>query len=91
MRFSVVSYAGAIAACSQSSIAMTNHPQLATHPKEVVSPGHVVKAMIINGLGFVSAPLFSLLWIFKFSTFLSRSFACICRNREPRQLRATGV
>lgn len=29
-----------------------------THPKEIVSPGHVVKAMILNGLGFVSAPLY---------------------------------
>ena len=25
---------------------------------ERVSPGHVVKAMILNGLGFVSAPLY---------------------------------
>jgi transposase len=29
-----------------------------THPKEIVSPGQVVKAMILNGLGFVSAPLY---------------------------------
>ncbi|AFY71862.1 hypothetical protein Pse7367_3629 [Thalassoporum mexicanum PCC 7367] len=28
------------------------------HPKEIVSPGQVVKAMILNGLGFVSAPLY---------------------------------
>ena len=28
------------------------------HSCEKVSPGHVVKAMIINGLGFVSAPLY---------------------------------
>lgn len=27
-------------------------------PCERVSPGHVVKAMILNGLGFVSAPLY---------------------------------
>jgi len=26
------------------------------HPKERVSAGHVVKAMILNGLGFVSYP-----------------------------------
>ncbi|NDJ21399.1 IS1634 family transposase, partial [Nostoc sp. B(2019)] len=31
---------------------------LGTHPKEIVSPGHVVKAMILNGLGFVAAPLY---------------------------------
>jgi transposase len=28
------------------------------HPQEHVSPGRVVKAMILNGLGFVSAPLY---------------------------------
>ena len=27
-------------------------------PGEIVSPGHAVKAMILNGLGFVSAPLY---------------------------------
>jgi transposase len=27
-------------------------------PGEIVSPGHVVKAIILNGLGFVSAPLY---------------------------------
>lgn len=27
-------------------------------PGEIVSPGHVVKAVILNGLGFVSAPLY---------------------------------
>lgn len=31
---------------------------LGRHPKEVVSAGLVVKAMIINGLGIVSAPLY---------------------------------
>jgi hypothetical protein len=31
---------------------------LGRHPKEVVSAGQVVKAMIINGLGIVSAPLY---------------------------------
>jgi transposase len=28
------------------------------HSCEKVSPGHIVKAMLINGLGFVSAPLY---------------------------------
>ena len=32
--------------------------QLGQHPKEIVSAGHVVKAMIINGLGFVSSALY---------------------------------
>ncbi|NEO74528.1 IS1634 family transposase [Moorena sp. SIO3H5] len=31
---------------------------LGTHPQEIISVGQVVKAMIINGLGFVSAPLY---------------------------------
>lgn len=31
---------------------------LGTHPQEIVSPGQAVKAMIINGLGLVSAPLY---------------------------------
>ena len=31
---------------------------LGTHPHEKVSAGQVLKAMIINGLGFVSAPLY---------------------------------
>lgn len=32
--------------------------RLGRHPKEIVSAGQVVKAMILNGLGFVSAPLY---------------------------------
>lgn len=31
---------------------------LGTHPQEMISPGQVVKAMILNGLGLVSAPLY---------------------------------
>lgn len=32
--------------------------QLGTHPQELISAGQVVKAMILNGLGFISAPLY---------------------------------
>lgn len=32
--------------------------QLGTHPQEFISAGQVVKAMILNGLGLVSAPLY---------------------------------
>ena len=32
--------------------------KLGKHPKELVSAGQAVKAMIINGLGYVSAPLY---------------------------------
>ncbi|CDN13607.1 hypothetical protein RintRC_2090 [Richelia intracellularis] len=31
---------------------------LRTHPQERISAGQVVKAMILNGLGFISAPLY---------------------------------
>ena len=31
---------------------------LGTHPQEIISPGQGVKAMILNGLGLISAPLY---------------------------------
>ena len=31
---------------------------LGTHPQQIVSPGQGIKAMILNALGFVSAPLY---------------------------------
>jgi transposase len=34
-------------------------------PGEIVSPGHAVKAMILNGLGLVSAPLYLFSQFFK--------------------------
>ncbi|RME08212.1 MAG: IS1634 family transposase [Bacteroidetes bacterium] len=34
-----------------------NH-QIAPHPQQIVSTGVAIKAMILNGLGFVSAPLY---------------------------------
>jgi transposase len=32
--------------------------QIESHPQQIISTGQVVKAMILNGLGFVSAPLY---------------------------------
>ena len=32
--------------------------QIKRHPQQIISTGQVVKAMILNGLGFVSAPLY---------------------------------
>jgi len=32
--------------------------QIEQHPLQIISTGQVVKAMILNGLGFVSAPLY---------------------------------
>jgi hypothetical protein len=37
---------------------------LGTHHQEIVSPGQAVKAMIINGLGLVSAPLYKFIEVF---------------------------
>jgi hypothetical protein len=31
---------------------------LGTHQQEIVSPGQAIKAMILNGLGLLSAPLY---------------------------------
>ena len=31
---------------------------LGTHSQEIISAGQVVKAMILNGLGFICAPLY---------------------------------
>jgi len=33
--------------------------ELGTHPQEIVSAGVALKAMILNGLGLVSAPFIS--------------------------------
>lgn len=32
--------------------------QIEKYPQQIISTGQVVKAMILNGLGFVSAPLY---------------------------------
>ena len=32
--------------------------QIEKHPQQIISTGQIVKAMILNGLGFVSAPLY---------------------------------
>jgi transposase len=32
--------------------------QVEKHPQQIISTGQIVKAMILNGLGFVSAPLY---------------------------------
>jgi len=35
-----------------------NDRQIGVHPQQILTTGQVVKAMILNGLGFVSAPLY---------------------------------
>lgn len=45
-----------------------------TQPGEIVSPGQAVKAMIINGLGLVSAPLYLFSRFFEGKAKISSSF-----------------
>jgi transposase len=44
--------------CDEMGLVEQIDKLLGTHPQEIISPGRVVKAMILNGLGFVSAPLY---------------------------------
>jgi transposase len=44
--------------CDEMGLVELVDKLLGTHPQEIISPGQVVKAMILNGLGFVSAPLY---------------------------------
>jgi transposase len=44
--------------CDQMGLVEQIDKILGTHPQEIISPGQVVKAMILNGLGFVSAPMY---------------------------------
>jgi transposase len=44
--------------CDEMGLVKEIDRLLGTHPQEIISPGQVVKAMILNGLGFVSAPLY---------------------------------
>ncbi|CDN16777.1 hypothetical protein RintRC_7213 [Richelia intracellularis] len=42
----------------QMSLVEQINQLLGTHPQEIIRAGQVVKAMILNGLGFISAPLY---------------------------------
>jgi transposase len=44
--------------CDEMGLVEQINKRLGTHLQEIISPGQVVKAMILNGLGFVSAPLY---------------------------------
>ena len=44
--------------CDEMELVEQINQLLGTHPQERISAGQVVKAMILNGLGFVSAPLY---------------------------------
>jgi len=44
--------------CDEIELVEQKNKHLGTHPQELISSGQVVKAMILNGLGFVSDPLY---------------------------------
>lgn len=53
--------------CDEMNLVEQINRQLGTHAQEIISAGQVVKAMVLNGLGFVSAPLylFEKFWVGK--------------------------
>ena len=44
--------------CDEMKLVEQINRLVATHGQEMISAGQVVKAMVLNGLGFVSAPLY---------------------------------
>ena len=53
--------------CDEMNLVEQINRLLGTHAQEIISAGQVVKAMVLNGLGFVSAPLylFEKFWVGK--------------------------
>jgi transposase len=59
MRVQDIDHSGIVAGViDEMGLVEQINQQLGQHPLQVVSPGQAVKAMILNGLGFVSAPLY---------------------------------
>lgn len=59
IRVQDLDHSGIIAGiCDEMGLVEQIDKRLGTHPQEIITPGQVVKAMILNGLGFVSAPLY---------------------------------
>jgi transposase len=59
IRVQDLDHSGIIAGiCDEMGLVEQIDKRLGTHAQEIISPGQVVKAMILNGLGFVSAPLY---------------------------------
>ena len=44
--------------CDEMGLVEQIDQLLGTHPQSIITPGQAVKAMILNGLGFVSPPLY---------------------------------
>lgn len=59
IRVQDIDHCGIVAGiCDEMNLVEQINRLLGTHPQEIISAGQVVKAMILNGLGFVSAPLY---------------------------------
>lgn len=59
IRVQDIDHCGIVAGiCDEMELVEQINRLLGTHPQEIISAGQVVKAMILNGLGFVSAPLY---------------------------------
>ncbi|MFN6487397.1 MULTISPECIES: IS1634 family transposase, partial [unclassified Nostoc] len=59
IRVQDIDHCGIVAGiCDEMNLVEQIDRLLGTHPQEIISAGQVVKAMILNGLGFVSAPLY---------------------------------
>ena len=59
IRVQDIDHCGIVAGiCDEMKLVEQINRLLGIHPQEIISAGQVVKAMILNGLGFVSAPLY---------------------------------
>lgn len=59
IRVQDIDHCGIVAGiCDEMNLVEQINRLLGTHSQEIISAGQVVKAMILNGLGFVSAPLY---------------------------------
>ena len=59
IRVQDLDHSGIIAGiCDEMGLVEQIDKRLGTHPQEIISPGQVVKAMIINCMGFLTAPLY---------------------------------
>lgn len=68
IRVQDIDHCGIVAGiCDEMNLVEQINRLLGTHSQEIISAGQVVKAMVLNGLGFVSAPLylFEKFWVGK--------------------------
>ena len=59
IRVQDIDHCGIVAGiCDEINLVEQINRLLGTHSQEIISAGQVVKAMVLNGLGFVTAPLY---------------------------------